>query len=192
MLATGVRLGSALALDVGDVDLDHGELRIRTAKRGREHRTFLPAGIRELLRDHVGDRTGGALFLAQGDQRIGRRQAQRRLAMWAELPGLRGSVSPHRLRHTFATDLYGRTGDVLLVKEALGHRSIASTIVYARCDERRVRAAMGPDPESVTPGRLTSVYSRNSRMKLNPVTHPRTRIRVSIRHPSPRLSSSRA
>ncbi|MCC7172994.1 MAG: tyrosine-type recombinase/integrase, partial [Planctomycetes bacterium] len=49
----------------------------------------------------------------------------------------------HALRHSFATSLYRRTGDVLIVKEALGHRSIASTLVYAQADEGRVRRAMG-------------------------------------------------
>jgi integrase/recombinase XerD len=43
------------------------------------------------------------------------------------------------LRHTFATDLYQRTRDVFLVKEALGHRSIESTLVYVRSDRERLR-----------------------------------------------------
>jgi site-specific recombinase XerD len=46
------------------------------------------------------------------------------------------------MRHRFALDLYGRTGDVLLVKEALHHRSIASTMVYARASTERLKAAL--------------------------------------------------
>jgi site-specific recombinase XerD len=49
----------------------------------------------------------------------------------------------HGLRHSFATNLYRETGDVLLVREALGHRSIASTVVYARPEAARLRALLG-------------------------------------------------
>ena len=48
----------------------------------------------------------------------------------------------HTLRHTFAMRLYQKTRDVLLVKEALRHRSIASTLVYCRIQERQLRKAL--------------------------------------------------
>ena len=52
-------------------------------------------------------------------------------------------LSTHSLRHTFATELYRRTRDLGLVQAALGHASITSTMVYARVDEERLRAAIG-------------------------------------------------
>ena len=60
-------------------------------------------------------------------------------------PGVRSprTFGTHVLRHTRATDLYRKTGDLLVVKELLGHRSVASTLVYARADEARLRAAAG-------------------------------------------------
>jgi site-specific recombinase XerC len=54
----------------------------------------------------------------------------------------RGRYSPHSCRHAFALGLYERTGDVLLVQAALGHRAISSTLVYARASPERVRAAV--------------------------------------------------
>ena len=71
------------------------------------------------------------------------RHAQRRFRGWLRRAGVQRPASPHSLRHRFAMDLYRRTGDVLLVKEALRHRSIASTMVYARADRARLRAALG-------------------------------------------------
>ncbi len=62
--------------------------------------------------------------------------------MWRERAGISSPVTPHGLRHAFAMGLYARTGDVLVVKEALGHRSIASTMVYARPREERLRVAL--------------------------------------------------
>ena len=61
---------------------------------------------------------------------------------WFEAAGIRGR-SAHSLRHTFATGLLAKTGDLRLVQSALGHKSIISTTVYAQCDRGRLRAAVG-------------------------------------------------
>ncbi len=142
MLATGIRLGSALALDVGDVDLDTGEVRVRHAKWGREQTAYLGGEVVGVLREFLGDRTGGPLFATRPGRRLSHRQAQRRLGLWLERAAVR-RVGPHALRHSFAADLYRRTGDVLLVKEALGHRSIGSSMVYTQVSASRLRAAVG-------------------------------------------------
>jgi site-specific recombinase XerC len=143
MLATGIRLSSAVALDVNDVDLDRREIQIRTAKGNRPATVYLGDAITEHLREFLADDSGGALFTGYAGRRISHRHAQRRFTMWLGKAGITRHVSPHALRHRFALDLYARTSDVLLVKEALHHRSITSTLVYARADAERVRRAMG-------------------------------------------------
>jgi site-specific recombinase XerC len=70
------------------------------------------------------------------------RHAQRRLGIWCMAAGVERRISPHDLRHSFAIRLYKRTRDLLLVQQALRHRSIASTTVYARCDEGRLREVL--------------------------------------------------
>ena len=70
------------------------------------------------------------------------RQGQRRFEPWLRRAGIRGRYSAHSLRHTFALGLYERTGDVLVVQAALGHRAISSTLTYARASAERVRAAV--------------------------------------------------
>ena len=142
MLATGVRLSSALALDVEDVDLDEGALLLRKVKGGRAERVFLGPESRDLLREYLGELPTGPVFTRRDGRRISVRQAQRRFRGWRERAGVQKSVTPHSLRHSFAMDLYRRCGDVLLVKRALGHRSISSTLVYAHVGEERLRAAL--------------------------------------------------
>lgn len=142
MLASGVRLGSALGLDIEDVDLDDRSLRLRTMKGGGELRVFVPEGIARELRAYIAERRFGPLFLGAGGERLGARQTHRRLAMASGRAGIR-PISPHALRHAFALDLYQRTGDVLLVQAALGHRNLMSTAIYARATAERVRAAVG-------------------------------------------------
>ena len=143
LLATGIRVGSALALEVRDVDLGRREITLRRAKGDRPDRVVLGRAIRQHLRAFTRGRSAGPLFTRNGGGTpIGPRHANRRLQMWLGRAGIKRSLSVHGLRHTFATGLYQRTGDVLLVREALRHRSIASTLVYARPSEANLRVAL--------------------------------------------------
>ena len=143
MLRTGIRLSSALALEVEDVDLEEGALLLRRVKGGRVERVLLGPAIREILAEYVTDRQGGPLFPRRDGEGIGARHAQRRFREWRKKAGIQETVTPHSLRHAFAMRLYGRTGDVLLVRRALGHRSISSTLAYAHASEDTLRRALG-------------------------------------------------
>lgn len=142
LLGTGARLGSALALRVEDLELDAGEALLRELKGGGEQRVFLSDDVVQLLRHLLRTRTSGAVFLGHGDQSLTTRHARRRFSVWLDRAGLPKGYSPHSLRHTFATRLYQRTGDIALTKEALGHACISSTMVYARASQDQVRAAV--------------------------------------------------
>jgi site-specific recombinase XerC len=141
LLGTGIRIGSAIALDIEDLDLDHGELTLRTTKGNRPTTSVLPAAIAEKLKAFLGTRTTGSVFMANG-HRVSIRHVQRRIAHWLHAAQITGR-STHALRHTFATKVYQSTGDLQVTQAALGHASIASTVVYARVDRARVRAAVG-------------------------------------------------
>lgn len=140
LLSTGVRIGSALGLDGEDVDLERDELVLRCTKGNRPITVFLGRAIRDHLATYM--KRPGPLFLSRQNRRMCSRQAQVRLGQWLAKAGVARHVSPHSLRHSFATALYARTGDVFLVKEALGHRSIASTLVYAERDDGALRRAL--------------------------------------------------
>ncbi len=76
MLATGIRLGSPLGLDVEGLDLNRGELVLRHAKGDRVERVFLGRVIRNTLRVYIERRPTGPLFRSHGDRRLSSRQAQ--------------------------------------------------------------------------------------------------------------------
>jgi len=141
LLGSGIRIGSALALNIEDVDLDHAEVTLRTAKGDRPATAVLPKAVVDALRDYIGERRTGPLFLAD-DRRVSMRHAQRRIGGWFEAAGITGR-SAHSLRHAFATRLLERTGDLRLVQVALNHASIVSTTIYASIQRDRVRAAVG-------------------------------------------------
>lgn len=139
LIATGARLGSALAMEVTDVDLDAQEVHLSELKGGGALTVYANADATTLLREAIGERRRGPVFCAQGGGRLSTRHAQRRFEHWLEVAGIPPRYSPHSLRHTFASRLYERTGDILVVKEALGHKSVTSTMVYARAGADRVR-----------------------------------------------------
>ncbi|MBL8802941.1 MAG: tyrosine-type recombinase/integrase [Planctomycetes bacterium] len=142
MLGSGLRIGSTVALDAGDVDLANGVLTARCVKRDRVQRVFFGAEARAELQRLIAGLPGpGPLFRAPNGERLTVRQACRRITAWLDRAGIH-DASPHSLRHTFATRLLARTGDVFLVQKALGHRSIASTAVYLEVSDERLRDAL--------------------------------------------------
>jgi site-specific recombinase XerD len=136
LLGSGLRIGSAVGLDVGDVDFERGELNVRRTKGDRPETVYLSSDLVVRLRRFLSARKDGPLFATADGTRLTTRQAARRFAA-TDAPG-----SLHGLRHSFATALLAKTGDLALVQAALRHRSIASTMVYARVGVDRVRAAI--------------------------------------------------
>ena len=84
MLRTGIRIGSALGIRVEDVALDRGEIHLRRMKFRREHVVYMPGTLVELLRDWLGVRTSGHMFVGQASAPITPRHIARRLAVWCE------------------------------------------------------------------------------------------------------------
>jgi len=134
-LGTGVRLQELVDLDVDDVDLDAKHLHVR-AKGDVPQVKFLKSNLRSLLRSYLkerrrqGDGECPALFLSNRGSRLSERQVARRLEHWLKAAGIDKQLTPHALRHTFATHLYSRTGDILVVQRALGHRDLSTTQIY--------------------------------------------------------------
>jgi len=146
MYACGLRASEAIDLDVGDVDLRHGVLRARgkgSKERlvpvGREAigavRTYLQrgrpvlVGLREERRLFVNRRGGG--LTRQGLYKIVQRHAR--------AAGLADKMSPHTLRHTFATHLLAGGCDLRAVQEMLGHADIATTQIYTHLSAERLK-----------------------------------------------------
>ena len=133
-LGTGIRLQELVDLDIDDVDLDAKHLHVR-AKGDVPQVKFLKSKLRSLLRGYLkghrqGDGECRALFLSNRGTRLCERQVARRLEHWLKAAGIKKHLTPHSLRHTFATHLYSRTGDILVVQRALGHRDLSTTQIY--------------------------------------------------------------
>jgi integrase/recombinase XerD len=152
----GLRLAELVGLDLRDVELAEG--RVRVVGKGRKERLLPLLGeARHALRIYLADRFDPAtrreledglarrdiarepVFVGRRGRRIAPRTVQARVRYYAEkLAGLTG-VSPHTLRHSFATHLLDGGAGVRVVQELLGHRHLRTTQVYTHLSRTRLR-----------------------------------------------------
>jgi len=146
MYACGLRASEAIELEVGDIDLRHGVLRARgkgSKERlvpvGREAigavRTYMQRGRPEL----VGLREERRLFVNRRGGGLTRQGLYKIVQRHARAVGLADKMSPHTLRHTFATHLLAGGCDLRAVQEMLGHADIATTQIYTHLSAERLK-----------------------------------------------------
>ena len=146
-LGTGIRIAELVNLDIDDVDLDGKHMRV-LGKGAVPQVKFLKTSLRTLLRAHMKDRRRmatadcTALFVSSRGTRLCCRQIAQRLAYWLSKAGIQKNITPHGLRHTFATHLYAATSDLLLVKRALVHRNISTTEIYTHLADSALEDAI--------------------------------------------------
>ena len=143
----GARISEVVGLDVDDIDLDAGSVRLfgkgskeRVVPVGRMARQSVAAYLvrsRPLLAGH--GRGTPALFLGSRGARLTRQRAWSAVSAAAERADLAGRVSPHTLRHSFATHLLDGGADVRVVQELLGHASVTTTQIYTLVTVQRLR-----------------------------------------------------
>ena len=136
MLDAGLRLSEAINLKWVDLDLMTGKLHVKQGKGGKDRILWLGEEDLELLR-HWRERQAQVVshapehvFTTLNGKPLQPRYVQAMVARYAKRAGIAKRVTPHTLRHTFATDLLRECGNVELVRRALGHANLSTTQVY--------------------------------------------------------------
>ncbi len=142
----GLRCEEIVNLDAGAIDFESEQLRV-LGKGGKER--VLPVGepaqraleryLQRGRRALATDAREQALFLSKSGRRLSNSDVTRRLGLWTREAALAAGVSPHSLRHSFATHLLEGGADLRTIQELLGHASISTTQVYTRVDAARLR-----------------------------------------------------
>jgi len=147
LYSTGIRVSELVGCNLEDIDPVGEVMRVRG--KGRRERlaplgSFALKAIDRYLaeRAKLGILDAKAVFVNRHGQRLDVRSVRRKLAKYLALAGLDPHVSPHTLRHSFATHMLERGADLRAVQELLGHRSLSTTQIYTH----------------VTAGRLKEIY----------------------------------
>ena len=156
LYATGLRVGELVRLDVGDLDFSAGMVRVE-GKGGKQRMVPFGSKAADALRAWLdasmplrhGDDEHAVLLNLRGG-RLSDRSVRRLLNRWVREAALQAHVSPHALRHSFATHMLGAGADLRAIQELLGHSSLSTTQRYTH----------------VSPDRLMRVYD---------AAHPRSR-----------------
>ena len=166
-LGTGIRVSECVGININDVDLENNAF-IVTRKGGNQVVLYFPPEVAEALADYMEERADtealpgheNALFLSLQRRRITQRAVQNLVKKYASVAApLKSRISPHKLRSTYATNLYNETGDIYLVADVLGHTSVDTTRKHYAdmTDARRKMAAehvhLPGDPEFNSPDR---------------------------------------
>lgn len=146
LYGSGLRVSELCAIDVDELDLAHGALTV-TGKGRKQRRVPLSDPARGALDVYLSDvrpelatdRSGAALFLNRRGTRIGPRGVRALMTRYLSAEGL-ALMSPHSLRHSFATHLLDGGADLRAVQELLGHESLATTQIYTHVSTERLKA----------------------------------------------------
>lgn len=147
LFSTGLRISELCALSIDDVDLARDEFSVR-GKGEKIRVVFLSDTARAAVRDYLTHRKDmdDALFIRYGrkandgkDLRLSPRTVQRLLKKYAAVAGITRKVTPHVIRHSFATDLLQNGADIRSVQALLGHASINTTQVYTHVTDSHLR-----------------------------------------------------
>lgn len=149
MYSTGIRVSELVDLNNDDIDFENQVVNIRG--KGKKQRnspigpTALGAIQRYLEMRKADPRNASfdatALFVNKHGQRLSTRSVRRKLDKYLQMAGLDPSISPHTLRHSFATHMLDKGADLRSVQELLGHQSLSTTQIYTHVTTERMKKA---------------------------------------------------
>ena len=146
--SSGLRCAELVALDGESIDFEAETVRVR-GKGGKERIVPLGVPAQRAVSEYVrrarpilvSERSERALLVSKSGRRLSPSDVTRRLALAVRRTSIAGRVSPHALRHSFATHMLEGGADLRSIQELLGHSSISTTQIYTRVEPSRLREA---------------------------------------------------
>ncbi len=155
MLNLGLRVSEVVNLKPGDLNLTKRKLRVVNGKGGVDRDLIIPVYTAEILKEWkkakpknskyffttIKDKIGGQFASSKGSQ-LSVRYIQFMVKRYAERAGINKDITPHTLRHTFATDFIRQGQNVMRLKDILGHSDISTTQIYVTLANKDIEEAM--------------------------------------------------
>lgn len=146
LFTTGMRASEICELTFNRLTMDTGTIRV-VGKGKKERQVLYPTALNDALRDYLKafhplfalKKTDDRVFLSHFGEAITRQQLYQRLQYYRRRAGIPRHVSPHMLRHSFATFILENGADIRVVQELLGHQSLATTQIYLDLTNQHIR-----------------------------------------------------
>ncbi|USD41026.1 tyrosine recombinase XerC [Vibrio sp. SCSIO 43135] len=146
MYGAGLRLAEMVSINVKDISLGAGEIRV--VGKGDKERKVPFSGLAQewvakwlKVRGSLANADESALFVSKLGVRISHRNVQKRMAEWGQKQAVASHISPHKLRHSFATHMLESSNNLRAVQELLGHENISTTQIYTHLDFQHLAQA---------------------------------------------------
>ena len=145
ILDAGLRAGEAVAIKPDHLDMRTCKLMIRDGKGAKDRTLWISSGLRDLIGQWLERRCESPwLFPTRSGSKLLTRYLRQMIKTYAEKADISEleKVSPHTLRHTFATDLYRETKNIRLVQKSLGHSDLSTTMIYTHIVDDELEEAL--------------------------------------------------
>ena len=144
LIYTGIRVGELCKIDIDDLNIEERFIRIRSGKGDKDRIVIIPDECASTLQDYLMERynvqgRSRAFLVSNRKTRYDTSSVERIVRSLGKKAGLDRKVTPHVLRHTFATTVLRNGGDIRFIQQVLGHASVATTQIYTHVDDNTLR-----------------------------------------------------
>ncbi len=145
LYGSGLRISEALSLKVEDLELNDRHAWVRSGKGGKDRMVILADGLISDMKRYFRKKgfTSGYIFPGKNGSMTSR-NAQKIISTAAKRAGIRKHVTPHKLRHSFATHLRDSGNDLRVIQELLGHANISTTEIYTHVSSEEKKKVRSP------------------------------------------------
>ena len=131
MLHCGLRVSEVADLRPGNINITKGKLRVESGKGSKDRDLAIPEYLIDLLNSWRKKRPEGSFFFSTlNGKKLSIRYLQQMVKRYGQKAGINKNISPHTLRHTYATQYYRQTKDIETLRRILGHSDISTTTIY--------------------------------------------------------------
>ena len=131
MLHCGLRVSEVSDLRPGNINITKGKLRVESGKGSKDRDLAIPEYLIDLLNSWRKKRPEGPFFFSTlNGKKLSIRYLQQMVKRYGQKAGINKTISPHTLRHTYATQFYRQTKDIETLRRILGHSDISTTTIY--------------------------------------------------------------